>query len=401
MRIGMTVNWWRTAALVAALGGVPVLAGPPQPSPFSFYERFIAIDDVCAWPNINALPNGDMAVLIWPRNVHGIVEGAVECWVSRDHGRKWSKAAVPVPNEPGTRRMNVAAGVVDGVLVALVGGFGNSSPFEEDARFWSKEKIASMRGGRVGLPIIPALSRDSGMTWERQPAADLPPRPVAGGGTVPYGRIGKLPDGSWGAMTYGEGVTFIVSTDSGRTWQPRGVLAAHRSGTKFLADYNETTWLSLENGDLYAAARSFPLAEHLGGTILDGFRSTDGGRTWTREQALALPNQIPADLMRTPQGSLLLSYSSRNPGSRGIWLRFGSADARSWSAPILLVDLEGSTESQYPNAAPDGGYPSTVLAADGTYVTAYYSRGVPAHQRYHMGVVRWRLRSGPVTDYTR
>jgi hypothetical protein len=32
-----------------------------------------------------------------------------------------------------------------------------------------------------------------------------------------------------------------------------------------------------------------------------------------------------------------------------------------------------------------------VLAADGTFVTAYYARGIPAHQRYHMGVVRWRL----------
>ncbi len=56
------------------------------------------------------------------------------------------------------------------------------------------------------------------------------------------------------------------------------------------------------------------------------------------------------------------------------------------------MDLEGSAESQYEGAPTDGGYPSTILAADGTYVTAYYARGVPAHQRYHMGIVRWRLK---------
>jgi hypothetical protein len=54
-------------------------------------------------------------------------------------------------------------------------------------------------------------------------------------------------------------------------------------------------------------------------------------------------------------------------------------------------------ESQHAPPQTDGGYPSTVLAADGTYVTAYYSRGVPAHQRYHMGVIRWRLRGTTAT----
>jgi len=36
------------------------------------------------------------------------------------------------------------------------------------------------------------------------------------------------------------------------------------------------------------------------------------------------------------------------------------------------------------------GYPASVQAADGTLVTAYYASSVPAHQRYHMGVVRWK-----------
>jgi hypothetical protein len=82
----------------------------------------------------------------------------------------------------------------------------------------------------------------------------------------------------------------------------------------------------------------------------------------------------------------------RNDGDWGINVRIGDATARFWSAPSRLVDLEGSTDE--PTVARphrDGGYPSTVVLADGTLVTAYYSRGVPAHQRYHVGVIRWTL----------
>jgi hypothetical protein len=63
--------------------------------------------------------------------------------------------------------------------------------------------------------------------------------------------------------------------------------------------------------------------------------------------------------------------------------------------PGLLVDWEGSSEFQQTPVPPrDGGYPFTVLAADGKLVTAYYSRGVPAHQCYHVGGGRWRPRDG-------
>jgi len=386
----------RLAAALALASST--LAGPPQPSPFAFYERSIAIDGACAWPSVHVLPDGRLVALIWPLDVHGKVEGAVEAWVSTDHGVKWRRGSVPVPAAPGTNRFNVAGGVIDGRLLALVGGFGpNRPPYAPDARFWNREQpLAS-----PALPPVAVRAADPTGPWERLGELTHTARTGAKGYKIPYGRMEELPDGSIGAMLYGHGLEFHTSADGGTTWIRRGTLAPHDPALPYGCAYNETTWIRLENGDLYAAARSFPLPEYLGGTNLDGFRSTDGGVTWTREQALALPNQIPADLMRMPDGTLLLTYASRNAGSRAIWLRFGSRDARQWSAPTLLVDLEGSTESQYPDASPDGGYPSTVLAADGTYVTAYYSRGVPAHQRYHMGVVRWRLQDGPPTRYTR
>ena len=125
-------------------------------------------------------------------------------------------------------------------------------------------------------------------------------------------------------------------------------------------------------------------------SCLDAFRSTDGGATWHPEGPLTLNGQHPADLTRLPDGRILLSYGVRNPGLWGVAVRFGDATAHHWTAPMVLVDFEDS--SDHPRLADprrDGGYPSTVVAADGTLVTAYYTRGIPAHYRYHMGVVRW------------
>lgn len=380
-------------ALVGALATLPLRGGPPSPSPFSFYERFVAIDDACAWPSLHVLPNGDLSVLIWPHDGHGPNAGAVEAWLSTDHGVKWRKAGVPVPVGRGEARFNVAAGVADGQWVALVGGFDQRPPYEEGMRFWSSERKAEALKNSRSLPAAAAVSSDSGRTWTQYPEAGFERGPYSDFHLIPYGRVEKLPDGTIGAMLYGDAVFFYVSADRGRSWTRRGIVSPSNPDSRRARRgfHNETTWIVLANGDLFAAARSFPREELMGAQSLDAFRSTDGGVTWKAEPPLALPNQIPADLIRAPDGRLLLTYSSRNPGSRAIWLRFGSPDARHWSQPYLLVDLEGSTESQYPTARADGGYPSTVVAADGTFVTAYYARGIPTHQRYHMGVVRWRI----------
>ncbi len=370
-----------------------VRGNPPAPSPYAFYERYVAIDAACAWPSLHALPNGELAVLIWPYDSHGKSSGAVESWLSTDHGLKWRKAGVPVPVTGGDARLNPAAGVVDGNLVTIIGGFNNRPPYEEGMRFWSNEKTAEVIKNSVSIAPAAAVSRDSGRTWIQHFDPGFAHDLNSEIHLIPYGRIAKLADGAWGAMLYGDAVFFYVSKDAGKSWTRRGIVSPSNPDSKRARRgfHNETTWLVLANGDLFAAGRSFPKEEAWGGQSLDGFRSTDGGVTWKQEQMLTLPNQVPADLMRVPDGRLLLTYSSRNPSSRGIWFRFGSPDARVWSQPYLLVDLEGSTESQHPTARPDGGYPSTLLAADGTFVTAYYSRGIPSHQRYHMGVVRWRL----------
>ncbi len=367
-------------ALVLLVGsGLDGLAAPPAPAQFDFYERFVAIDGACAWPNLSLLPDGKIVAVIWPYTNHAVTEGSAEAWLSENGGSTWIKAGVPVPNQAGTNRMNVAVGPVGDKLVALVGGWNQRRPYEPGKSLGSEGAEERARLGAVTLSPIPAVSADAGRTWTTLPDPDLPKRP-GGRGLVPYGRIAPLADGEIGVCLYGDGVYFFTSRDLGKTWARRGAIVAAPN------THNETTWVQLAGGDLYAVARTY------GDQRLEGFRSPDGGRTWKSEGTLTMPLQIPGDLLRLKDGRVLLSYSARNRGLYGIWIQMGDPELKAWSAPMLLVDFEGSSEFQrFPAPSSDGGYPSTVQLPDGTFVTGYYSRGVPAHQRYHVGVVRWRL----------
>jgi hypothetical protein len=85
-------------------------------------------------------------------------------------------------------------------------------------------------------------------------------------------------------------------------------------------------------------------------------------------------------LLQLADSRILLVYGTRTRGQYGVAARLSADEGRTWSAPILLVDLED---------AGDGGYPSSVQLDDGTIVTAHYANQILAHRRYHMGVVRW------------
>jgi hypothetical protein len=367
------------AAAIACLAVPLVGAQAPPGSRLAFYERFVAIDGACAWPNLNLLPDGRLAVLIWPLPNHGVTEGAAETWVSGDGGATWSRAGVPVPNEPGSNRMNVAAGVVGEDLLTLVGGWSRRQPYQPGRSMGSEGAEARARAGAVTIGPRAAVSRDAGRNWTLLPDPALPLRP-GGRALVPFGKVDRLTGGEIGVCLYGDGVFFFTSADGGRTWERRGTIVSEPD------THNEATWVQLAGGDLYAAVRTY------GDQRLEGFRSSDGGRSWRREAALTMPLQIPGDLLRLQDGHVLLTYGARNRGLFGVWVQRGDPGLRSWSAPVLLVDLQGSSELQHvPAPSADGGYPSTVQLSDGTFVTAYYSRGVPTHQRYHVGVVRWRL----------
>ena len=323
-------------------------------------ERYVAVDNVCAWPNLTLMPDGAIVAAIFNRPSHGQEEGDVECWASEDGGRLWRRRGVAAAHDPGANRMNVAAGLApDGALVVLASGW--------DLR---QEPMAV-------LPCAVCRSEDGGRTWT--PLSHVP-MPDGVAFLVPFGDVVALPGGAIAASFYYQSlardkaqgrdfaqVYVLFSRDNGQSW---GEPAALGGG-----DQNETALLRRPDGQWLAAARTRRERN------LELFVSCDEARTWENRGGLTLPNQHPGHLCALADGRVLLVFGIRNQGLYGIGART-SEDGESWSAPRVLVDF---------GIATDGGYPSSVQVQDGTVVTAYYANRVPSHNRYHMGVIRWRM----------
>ncbi|MBS3763268.1 MAG: exo-alpha-sialidase [Planctomycetes bacterium] len=341
-------------------------------------ERYIAVDNVCAWPNLTLLPNGDILATIFNQPTHGGWEGDVECWASEDGGRLWNLRSVPAPHEPGTNRMNVAAGLAsDGNPVVLASGWSERRP---------PGSYSSPHDGEI-LPMWVCRSEDGGHNWQRGTPVDPPAEDV--GGIIPFGDIVVLGDDLLGVCIYSalpdddHAAYFYTSEDDGYSWEVQGVIRDH--------DANESTPLVLPDGDILVAARTREDAH------LELFGSEDQGKNWDDRGALTLPGQHPGHLLLLEEDRLLLTFGIRNEGLYGVGARFSDDMGQTWSRPRVLVNLTRKREKQTESDGPwyerrqDVGYPSSVQLEDGTLVTAYYCNGIDTHQRYHMGVVRWLL----------
>ncbi len=321
-------------------------------------ERYVAIDNVCAWPNLTQLKDGSLTATIFNRPHHGKGEGDVELWASSDGGHFWKLRGAVTSHKPGTVRMNVAAGRAhDGSLVVLNSGWGGPN----------------MRG-RILDPLV-SRSSDGGKTWQESFSLTAP------AGTqyiIPFGDIVQGPGKMLAASIYDwripqeaarQSTSYLIfSRDDGRTWGEAVAIAAD--------DYNETALVRLKSGRWLAAIRTHEDAH------MDLFTSEDEGKSWSLSGPVSLPRQHPGHLLELSDGRVLLTYGIRERGHYGIGYRVSKDQGRTWNAPEHLVHLEGTK---------DGGYPATLQLDDGTLVTAYYSNGVVQHRRYHMGVVRWKM----------
>lgn len=334
-------------------------------------ERYVAIDNVCAWPNLTLLPDGTILATIFNQPCHLSWEGETECWASEDSGLTWRRRGVPAPHEPGTNRANVGVGLArDGSLIALVAGF-EGVPAPSDA-------------ARLRSPVV-CRSRDAGRTWERTGEISS-----FDGWTpmCPFGNIIHRGDGSLAVAAYasradgkGDSVWMCASRDDGHTWKNESLIAH---------GLNETALLTCAGSRILAVGRTD------GDMHLRWVDSADNGRTWSDKGSLTLAGQHPAHLLRLADGAILLTYGIRNPGLTGIAFRVSRDEGENWSEPHLLLEINrdpGPPVEIFPGQPPtwDCGYPGCVQLKDGTIVTAYYARSIPTHTRYHMGVARWRL----------
>ncbi len=324
-------------------------------------EPQVAIENVCAWPNLTVLPDGTIIATIFNQPNHLGEPGDVDCWASEDNGLTWELRGTPAPRDtPEVARGNVAVGLAEnGDLIVVTSGW--AFRVTEDGR-------------NQVLPPMVSRSSDGGRSWERNIVtfpATFPDGTVAvgcwssEGYLVPFGDILPGEDGHLRVGMYGDnpGATFLyTSRDHGVTWEEPVQINAD-------VVIHEPAFFHLGKGRWLCAAR-------LNG--LDLYVSEDDGKSWRHEGELSGREQHPGHIMRLADGRLLLSYGNRNDNPKGVDVRVSGDEGATWSEPWRVMNWTG-----------DGGYPSTVQLPDGNLLTAYYAQQIEGYANYHMGVVIW------------
>lgn len=343
------------AFVASAMLSIPAAEPPVPPSVAKAMElprRLIAIDNVCAWPNLVKLRNGSLVAIVFNQPNHARTEGDIDCWGSVD-GQFWNRLSTITRHTPETVRMNHAAGLnADGDIVILCNGW---------------DKIAPVRNaGSQPIQTVVAISRDGGKSWEQ--GGPVLPKEPGQSWHVPFGDIQTAANGDLVAGTYtfgkGRGSIFAVrSKDGGRTW--------NHIATIVKDVHVEAAMLHVGAGKWLAASRRFGVLD------LDVFVSDDDAFTWKHLTTLDVKPVSSAHLLKMSDGRILLTYGNRGAGHRGIEARTTSDGGVSWSEPQQLVALEKG----------DCGYPDAVELSGGKLQVAYYADWITQHQRYHMGVL--------------
>jgi hypothetical protein len=365
------------APVPVSAAGANAIATLPEQAPARLAaagipRRLVAIDNVCAWPNLVALKDGTFVAIVFNQPSHGNAEGDVDCWGSVD-GLSWKFLSTVTRHAPHTVRMNHGAGLnAKGEIVVLCNGWDHVEPPRNLAR---------------SRPIhsVVCISADGGKSWDRREGAALPQVPGYSW-QVPFGDIITAANGDLVAGTYAFGkqdeamradaknpksdshdgmrghVYAARSRDGGRTWVHFAPVVKDR--------HVEAAMLHAGGGHWLAASRRFGFRD------LDILVSDDDAFTWRHVTTLDLKPVSAAHLLKLSDGRILLTYGNRTSGDRGIDVRTSKDGGKTWGAPQRLAVAAG-----------DLGYPDAVELPGERILVAYYASSGPQHQRYHMGVI--------------
>ena len=294
--------------------------------------------------------------------------GRIDLVRSRDNGLTWAPPVTIADSAVDDR--NPAFGLTPKGTLVLA--YYHQASYDETGKYTPEMGNFSVRVTR---------SVDNGLTWsEPYKITDF-----HGFRGSPYGRIIQLGDNAIGMSVYSTvdqpgypgGSYLLRSYDDGLTWEAPALIGKGR---------DETSILSLPNGDLLAAMRKTKRDEQ----SLAISRSNDLGRSWSGAVEITGSMQHPADLVMLDDHRVLLTYGNRQPPFR-IEGRISEDLGATWRPELLTFSGHLYGYDIDPTRRTDLGYPTNIITSSGEAVTIYYYN--PFHQTIHR---EW---TGPSTTH--
>ena len=368
----------------AVLGAVDFIWGVPAVQPeATVLETKAACHErgrYIGWPTLTRLRSGELVVTFSGDRINHLCPfGKVQAVRSRDEGATWSAPETWIDGALDDRDAGLTE-LPDGTFVLtwftyMVARNVAVPEWKAHVDAIPKETVEREFG------FFTARSTDGGRTWEER---------VRTRGTAPHGGI-LLKDGRLLTATslrdfdYAReigGVILEVSEDGARSWKTLAEIPIP-ADVVYPPRFCEPHVAELPDGKLVVLVR-----DELEGHPMWQSTSTDGGRTWSPIRKSGFTG-LPPHLRVLPDGRLLCTYASRQPGDFGIRARVSADGGETWDA-AGEIRLAAANDS-------DIGYPTTLALKDGSLLTAYYMR-----ERFGQGTslmtTRWRLGRTGVTS---
>ncbi len=336
----------------------------------------------CAFPQVTAMANGDVACLYRQGITKHSHDGILLLQTSSDRGASWSEPGVVFDGRDSTPPETVVSGgLCEGAPDTLFVTFFTLRDLKPGVYMFTDEV------GQLESPIYATIGTDSGTTWSSP--TTISPDPFPRGGitskphTLPGGELFIPLEVSTEAGVASTAATF--SSDGGRTFETPLTCADDPLGRLNLCDGR---FALLKDGRLLMLLWTFQQADEKTVDVHRSF-SDDQGRTWSEPQPTGFVGQVTVPLALPSGGAIALSNFRQLPDGIRLWA--SPDDGESWltDQPVQMWDprseeMVGVPIASEPADDSDGGVwealggftfgtPDVVNLGDGSQLMVYYA----------------------------
>lgn len=216
--------------------------------------------------------------------------------------------------------------------------------------FLSTRDYSPGRGGAIFLSVREIQGIQAFMDGGRIPLDEISDTRI-----VCFGHVRKTGEGEYLMPGYYESPKLLYSTDQGRSWNLRSVLASSEKEGTQLSEFSivqtaESEWAALIRNE----TAPFPLFS---------VRSCDNGWTWSPPQPTVLLGHAPM-IIKALDGKLVTVFRDLSCEQAGVGIGISLDGGKSWEYGGALATYDGSIY--------DGGYADILELQANRFLAVYY-----------------------------